>query len=363
MTLSPKFLYLSELGTGNGDGWQLSQYEIAAVLAYTYTGTAPDSTLIDLAEEEALSDPNVRYAQAKRLLNTPAASEYLNQFFISLLQILPERLSDKGTLPENIAAAMWDELRLLMPEIILKDKGGLRELYSPGYTFVNKALAVHYGIEASGLDDGMSKVGSQIYGGLINMGAFYATVSEENNTHPIFRARILRENLLCYDLGTPIDFNSEGLRAPKIASTREFWTAVNGPDAANGDCWGCHKYMNDIGFAVDVFGDDGKHREEETRLIDGQEYVYTLLTDGMLNSIDGKNIPITGLTGGSGLAAAYGNSNQAAFCLGEQYLKFTRGGVKNREDIVYLKAVYDRSEQIVEMFAAQARLPSFINRN
>ena len=50
MLQSPYFLYRSELGAQSGSTFALTPYEVATELAYTLTGTAPDSTLLAAAD-------------------------------------------------------------------------------------------------------------------------------------------------------------------------------------------------------------------------------------------------------------------------------------------------------------------------
>ncbi len=50
MLQSPYFLYRSELGKQSGSTFALTPYEVASELAYTLTGTTPDSTLLTAAD-------------------------------------------------------------------------------------------------------------------------------------------------------------------------------------------------------------------------------------------------------------------------------------------------------------------------
>ena len=50
MLQSPYFLYRSELGTQSGNTFTLTPYEVGSELAYTLTGTAPDSTLLSAVD-------------------------------------------------------------------------------------------------------------------------------------------------------------------------------------------------------------------------------------------------------------------------------------------------------------------------
>ncbi len=240
MTLSPNFLYLSELGEQGlpGNGYQLSQYEIANALAYGYTGRGPDEQLWSMAEEDSLDDPSIREIQARRLIKSEAGKAYLAEFFMPLLEVSEVKLVAKeAIIGKPLITTMKEELKAFVSEVVAENPGGLDELLNPGFTFVNKALAKHYGMDTSGLGKNIRKVSTRDQqGGLLNLGIFHTANSDKVSTHPMIRARVVRENLLCAELGTPVARIPMGTLAPELASTREYWTAVTGPEKEA--CWG-----------------------------------------------------------------------------------------------------------------------------
>ena len=46
LLMSPHFLYRKELGQQSGEYYQLDDYEMATLIAYTFTGTTPDEQLL-----------------------------------------------------------------------------------------------------------------------------------------------------------------------------------------------------------------------------------------------------------------------------------------------------------------------------
>ena len=67
MLVSPNFLYRTELGQ-NG---QLTQYEIASLLAYTFWGSTPDDSLLDKAANNQLAAKEQLKQTVDGLLKTP----------------------------------------------------------------------------------------------------------------------------------------------------------------------------------------------------------------------------------------------------------------------------------------------------
>ena len=176
----------------------------------------------------------------------------------------------------------------------------------------------------------------------------------------MIRARVVRENLLCKDLGTPVVDIPKEIKLPELASTRDFWTAANGPDS--GVCWSCHIYMNDIGFALDVFDVLGRYRTME--LIKGfgsqtgNEATFTLDTRGTF-IIDGRDVAFDNLRG---MTKAIANSSNGQACLATQYLRFVRGRGGDSTDAAYLKDVYGNSGKIIDLMVSQVKLPSFVRK-
>ncbi len=76
---SPNAVYRSEIGTpGASQTRQLSPYEVATALAYTFGGSTPSATLLDKADSGNLGDP---VAIARDLQSTPAGHLVFRRFF------------------------------------------------------------------------------------------------------------------------------------------------------------------------------------------------------------------------------------------------------------------------------------------
>ena len=74
MLQSPNVIYRSELGEPAGGRYQLTQYEVASALSYTFTGGPPTAELTQLAASNRLSTRRPdRGGRARRWSTTPAA--------------------------------------------------------------------------------------------------------------------------------------------------------------------------------------------------------------------------------------------------------------------------------------------------
>src|SRR5258706_15941482 len=82
---SPKTLYISQLGAAAAKGYKLDPYEIASVLAYGLTGTAPPVTLLDRAPA-ALATPAGIATEARALADGAAGQAHLTRFFQAWLK-------------------------------------------------------------------------------------------------------------------------------------------------------------------------------------------------------------------------------------------------------------------------------------
>ena len=364
MTLSPNFLYRTEMGDQDLAGeYQLTQYEIATALAYGYTGHGPGDLLLDLAERDELNSLAVLAIQAKRLIQTERGKKHLSRFFEPMMEISDEKLKLKdGIVMPSVIKDMKAELQLFLADVIVNEPSGIEQLYTPEFTYLNTTLADHYGINTTGLSSAMSKVPTGVnQGGLLHLGIFHTSNSGTESTHLIRRARVVRENLLCKNLGTPIGKIPEKIIAPELASSKEFWTVVTGPNS--GLCWDCHQYMNDMGFALDSFDIKGKYRTTETvkgmGSKAGMEAVFDLLTEGYFTSAGLSDVFFTNLRD---LSDIIGSSSKSSECLSSRYLQFMRGYQSDLSDSAYLSNAYNSSGITKDLMVKQVLLPSFINR-
>jgi hypothetical protein len=264
MLASPNFLYRSEIGVSVNGKIQLSSYETANLLSYTFTGSMPDTNLFTAADGNKLATAAELRAQTERLLATTRAANQFTHFGLQWLNINNvESLQRDSTLfpafTPTIGRAMQTELELFLQEILLKPNYKVSDLFSANFTFLNATLANYYGMAGVTHSDFSKEATSDERGGLLTMGAIVASNSSFKESHPIHRGLLIRRNLLCQEFGTP---------PPNVGSveplnpnkpTRERFAA----HTANTTCKSCHQYIDDIGFSFENYNAVGQYRTAE----------------------------------------------------------------------------------------------------
>lgn len=147
---SPRFLLL-EQGERRGDA-RLSDWELASRLSYLLWSSLPDDELLAAAEGGRLQDPTVLREQAERLLQDERSAAFIHHFAEAWL-----RLDKLGSMPpgsaqfptyysQRLEFAMRRETELFLAHALHENRP-VPELLAATYTFVNDALAKHYGLE------------------------------------------------------------------------------------------------------------------------------------------------------------------------------------------------------------------------
>jgi hypothetical protein len=281
-------------------------------LAFTYTGSTPDATLLTAAANKTLSTKAQIDTQITRLLATAKARSHYGRFATQWLNVdgLPYETRNTTLYPTYTTAvktAMLDEVRAIYNDVVLDD-AAFTNLYASNYTFANSALAGFYGLSTSGLGTSLSKVTTTNRGGLLTSGAFLAQHAHFAKTAPILRAVRIRRAMLCHDVGNPPNgVNIDKLREDQqiafdnikaaqggLATTRQeyhFLTAV-------APCTTCHeKIINPLGFGFENYSPVGLLRTRDDNNLsvnyeadDGTLYGVSAIdgTDTM-NFTSGKN--------------------------------------------------------------------------
>jgi hypothetical protein len=266
----------------------------------------PDEELLGLAEKGVLGSQVE--AQVRRMLKDPKASALVQNFGLQWLQI--QRLAtfqpDTKLFPgfdENLRKAMLRETELFLGEIIQEDRSIL-DLVDADFTYVNRTLARHYGIEGDAFQGGEGRgrrgdrrggefvrvtLPDRKRGGLLTQASILTATSNPTRTSPVKRGKWVLEQIL----GTPPPPpppNVIGLEDQKeLAGTLRQRMEQH---RANAACANCHQQMDTLGFAFENFDAIGRFREKDAdgaidpsgKLPDGHEFqgpgdLRTLLRD------------------------------------------------------------------------------------
>src|SRR5262249_19383536 len=215
-----------------------------------------------------LSDSAGLRAQVKRMLADRRAGSLTHRFGMQWLRV--NRL-DRARPSTEFFPAFTGQMRNAMREEVVAFLDHLRtadrsvlDLLDADYTFVNAALAKHYGI-AGIVGDKIQKVTlhpEHHRGGLLGMGAVLALTSHTFRTSPTQRGKYVLEVIL----GTPPPpppANAGMLKEDNPARKKQPLTFKEqlAQHATQPSCAGCHRKIDPLGFALDNYDAVGAWRE------------------------------------------------------------------------------------------------------
>jgi hypothetical protein len=320
---SPHALYRREVGVKDAGAYQLTPYEIATELSYTFSGTTPSEALLKQAADNQLQTAEQLSAAAAALLATPAGQEVMHQFFKGWLgydQVPPTLAGDAA-----FAAASPDmakETRAFLQEVVFNGRGGYKELLTAGFTTPSGTLSTFYGFPAPSGDYAKVTRPAGRGVGVLAQGSVIASHSHEAASSPTLRGLLVFQRLLC---GSKPDVppNVPALAAAMpndMLTTRKRYEVQH--MSAGKACPTCHKLFDPIGFGFEHYDQFGRYREDESGMpIDSSG---TLLDEGQtLFSFTGLDDLSTQLAEQdkvgrcvSGYVSAYTFASNVA-CLGE----------------------------------------------
>jgi len=267
---SPHFIYRVELGQNQtADAVLLDDFEIASRLSYMIWNTTPDDELLDEADAARLQTAEQIAAQAARMLDDPRGQALLERFHAQLFNwdLYRNLTKDPSEFPlyyAGVGEDMYEEARLFVEHVVREQSGGLTELLTAPYTFVNANLAAIYGL-GSTFDQSFSQVSFDSTehperGGLLTQLGFLA--SHGGLTGSIHRGVFVNHRVLCTELPPPPDAlppipADDGLSM----TSRERIEMHTGPGTCGASCHGT--FINPVGFAFERFDGLGQYRTEE----------------------------------------------------------------------------------------------------
>lgn len=269
--VSPHFLLRIEQappGIPPLTAFAVSEFELASRLSFFLWSSLPDDELLDLAEQNTLSQPQVLESQVRRMLRDTRAQALVTNFARQWLYLrnLDSMTPDQRAFPDfddNLRQAFRQESEQLFESIMREDRSVL-ELISADYTFLNERLAKHYDIphvygsrfRRVPIPEGHQR------GGLLRHGSVLMVTSYATRTSPVLRGKWILENLLGAPPPPPPD-NVPPLADNTIAASlpvRERLAAHRN----NAACAGCHRLIDPVGLALENFDAVGRWREHES---------------------------------------------------------------------------------------------------
>lgn len=256
--VSPRFLFLRE-STG-----KLDDYALASRLSYFLWSTMPDDELLKLASEGKLHEPATLRAQTERLLASPRAQAFTQNFCGQWLNLraINATTPDRGLYPEFddlLQAAMVKETESFFDEMLRSDLG-IATLIDSDFAMLNRRLAEHYGI--AGI------VGEQFRkvtlppgchrGGVLTQASILKVTANGTLSSPVARGTWVMKRILGRQPELPPADAGSIEPDTRGATTIREQLAKHRRSAS---CNACHKYMDPAGFALENYDVIGGWRQ------------------------------------------------------------------------------------------------------
>lgn len=307
LVLSQGFLYRSELGEKQDDGaYLLTDWELASALSYATIRTIPDAELKSLAEKNLLRNSDTLIKQATRLLNAPKAKIAWKDFGSMWLESSNILSSEKkqAEFTPAVKNKLSEEIQNFFVDTMFSaNKKTYEQLLTASYTVGDSSSSFIYG---STVLDGKIQYKEIQRRGLLGQAGFLASAAVSDTPNPIKRGVFVLGKLLCSSFAPA---PAIVLPAPKSGlSNKELFK-----QHSQGGCAGCHKFIDDFGFALENFDEIGKFRDQD----EGGAIVINSTV-----KIDDKDVVIHSP---EELSEAIAQSTQGLECFARQTFRYALG--------------------------------------
>ena len=256
--VSPEVLFLT------GDAGALDDRDLASRLSYFLWRSIPDEELNQLTDQSQLTNSKTLAAQVDRLLDDPKSDRFVREFVDQWLGLdrIDATTPDPYLYPEYddvLRRAMLAETREFIAYLIDEDLPVVN-LVDSDFTFLNRRLAEHYGIEGVNGEQ-MRKVvlpPNSVRGGLLSQASIAKVTANGTVTSPVRRGNFVLTKLL----GQPPSPPPPGVGAIE-PDTRGATTIREMLDKHQSvpSCAVCHHRIDPPGFALECFDPVGHFRQ------------------------------------------------------------------------------------------------------
>ena len=195
---SPEFLYVTQRETdiAAAKGSTISDAELASRLSLFLWSSIPDEELLELAEQGALSKPEVLTAQVKRMLNDPRSRRFSQQFVEQWLGM--DGLDSVAHVTDKVLKDAMQEEPIAFFGEVLRNNRSVMDFIHSDYALVNERLAAHYRIpKVYGPHFRKVSITPQTNrGGLLTAAAVLTMNSDGKDSHPLKRGVWMLERIL-----------------------------------------------------------------------------------------------------------------------------------------------------------------------
>jgi hypothetical protein len=362
MLQSPFFLYQHDVGASGTPATgpiPVTAYELASRLSYFLWNSMPDPTLFDLAANGTLTQETVISAQVQRMLGDSKAAATIALFHRQWLAIddLASREKDTTVYPmfsPALVDAMVHENAMFSDYVVRQGDGRLMTLFSSNLAFPQGTLFSLYGVsQPANFTVGMSvPLDATRRAGILTQAAFLTRHSHGNQTSPVHRGIVVRENLMCQIITPPP--STVNAVAPPVTSTTSTRQRFE-QHSANPACADCHSVMDPIGLGFEHYDGIGAYR-----------------TNDGLGPVDARGEIVRAgpdlvgaFNGAIELSAKLAGSRDVQDCLTNQWFRFSLGRMESTNDACSIVAIRDgfraSGGNIRTLLAQIATSPAFRN--
>lgn len=324
---SPYFLYHVEFGLpGDGDAVvELTGHELASRLSYFLWDSMPDDALFAAATDGSLTNVATVREQVDRMLADPKAQDAIGSFHKQWLGVDELEHAEKNdTLfpgyDEALAESMKEDVAKFANWVVNEGDGRLETLLTANMTLTeDPRLLALYGVEvpAGHIPGDPIATPADQRAGLLTMPGVMAEHAHSDQTSPIHRGVLLRQNFFCQQLPPPPpDVDNVPPNPDPNATTRERFNQ----HTEDPSCAGCHVLIDPLGFGLENYDPIGTFRTDEGALpIDASGEVVAADVSGEFD-------------GGVELANMMAQSNTVRDCMAQQWFRFALGRIETDAD-------------------------------
>jgi hypothetical protein len=304
-TMSPNHLFRTELGNKATGEVELTQYELASEISFTFGDTSPDAALLADALAGRLTDPAVVRSHAERLLSGPGGRQVLKDFFFDYLHVRELEGGALDPAQRPLVPSMQAEVENFVQNVVFTQGGGLDALFGSSNSYVDGPLAAFYGVTAG---SGTTAVDTE-RPGLLHQAAFLNARRDATR-----RGLFVRGELLCSPPAPPPpDAAAAAMQLvfDENDTAREILDVINNAGAV---CAACHASFSPLGLSFEHYDKLGEYREQQ----------------------NGKTLDVTGTFPALGdLSGSFNDSfdmvqqvmssNQGQLCFSKRFISYLQG--------------------------------------
>jgi hypothetical protein len=267
----PDFLFRKEVAIPSADGKSgtLDSYSRATRLSFLMWNTTSDAELLRAAGNGEFNTSAGLAKQVDRLIASPRLEVGMRAFFDDMLELDTfDTLSKDSLLYPKWGSAMAtsarEETLRTVIGLTLHDNGDIRDLMTTRQTYIDRRLAMLYGVAFPFTGDWVKYEFPAESGrsGILTQISMLSMFSHPGRSSPTKRGVAINEIFLCSPAPVPpnnVDFSVVNNPNSSMKTLRERLMA----HATNPTCAACHERSDPVGLSLEAFDTIGGSRTTE----------------------------------------------------------------------------------------------------